>query len=71
MLQRVRLRLYSELKLLLAFGITLLERKIGDFVMALITRFFQNAGRKILDRSFDLVEAWYEATKFAPTNPHL
>lgn len=39
--------------------------------MAVITQFFQNAGRKILDRSFDLVFAWYEVTKFALTNPHL
>jgi hypothetical protein len=39
--------------------------------MALITQLFWNAGRKILDRGFDLVLAWYEVTKFAPTNPHL
>lgn len=39
--------------------------------MAVITQFFRNAGRKILDRSFDLIFSWYEATKFAPTNPHL
>ena len=39
--------------------------------MAIITQLFRNARRKILDRSFELVLAWYEATKFAPTNPHL
>ena len=39
--------------------------------MAVITQLLQNAGRKILDRGFELVFAWYEATKYAPTNPHL
>ena len=39
--------------------------------MATITQLFQNARRKILDRSFDVVLACYEATKFAPTNLHL
>lgn len=39
--------------------------------MAVITRFFRNAIRQIVERSFDLVFAWYEATKFAPTNLHL
>jgi hypothetical protein len=39
--------------------------------MAIITQFLQNAGRRILDRSLDLVSAWYEVTKYAPTNPHL
>ena len=39
--------------------------------MTTITQLFRNAGRKILDRSLDLVSAWYEITKFAPTNPHL
>ena len=39
--------------------------------MAIVVQLFQNAGRKIVDRSFDLVFAWYEATKYAPTNLHL
>ena len=39
--------------------------------MATITQLFQNVRRSILARGFDLVLAWYEVTKFAPTNPHL
>ena len=39
--------------------------------MAVIAHFFQNAGRKILDVGLNLVFAWYEVTKYAPTNPHL
>ena len=39
--------------------------------MATIAQLLQNAGRKILDSSFDLILSWYEATKFVPTNPHL
>jgi hypothetical protein len=38
--------------------------------MATITRSLQNARRKILKYSFNLVLAWYEATQFAPTNLH-
>lgn len=39
--------------------------------MAVIMWFFQNASRKILDGIFNLVFAWYEATQFTPTDPHL
>ena len=39
--------------------------------MTTIKQLFQNARRKILDHSFDLVLAWYGVTKFSPTNPHL
>jgi hypothetical protein len=39
--------------------------------MATIRQLLENARRKIFDASLGLVCAWYEATKFAPTNPHL
>jgi hypothetical protein len=39
--------------------------------MATIAQLLQNAGRKIFDRGLDLVSAWYEVTKYAPTNLHL
>ena len=38
--------------------------------MAAIAQLLDNARRKIVDRGLDLVLAWYEVTKHAPTNPH-
>ena len=38
--------------------------------MATITQSLQNAHRKILRYSFNLLVAWYEATQFNPTDLH-
>jgi hypothetical protein len=39
--------------------------------MAAIPQLLRNARRKILRYSLNLLLSWYEATKYAPTNPHL
>jgi hypothetical protein len=36
--------------------------------MVAITQLLRNARRKIVNRSFDLILAWYEVTRFTPTD---